>query len=160
MYAVFTVSPGPWSLPVMTFGLCDAPDTFEKQMKTVLKVLPREISLVYFDEIKGLFGLRFMSCPRLSRTLEARVRDPDGREQLIKRCLNRPYLFLWRASWIFYKGTTAVLIGENKFNGWHRENTVRVVELAVFAGSHFRRFTRTPALIGDRKTQWVGVGER
>ncbi|GBL93118.1 Retrovirus-related Pol polyprotein from transposon 297 [Araneus ventricosus] len=47
----FTSGQGLWQFKVMTFGLCNAPETFERLMETVLRRLSSEACLVYLDDI-------------------------------------------------------------------------------------------------------------
>ncbi|GBL91854.1 Retrovirus-related Pol polyprotein from transposon 297 [Araneus ventricosus] len=47
----FTTGQGLWQFKVMPLGLCNAPATFERLMKTVLHGLTSEACLVYLDDI-------------------------------------------------------------------------------------------------------------
>ncbi|GFT19001.1 retrovirus-related Pol polyprotein from transposon 17.6 [Trichonephila clavipes] len=47
----FTTGQGLWQSKVMPFGFCNAPATFKRLMKTVLKGLSYEACLVYIDDI-------------------------------------------------------------------------------------------------------------
>ncbi|GFU93295.1 retrovirus-related Pol polyprotein from transposon 17.6 [Trichonephila clavipes] len=47
----FTTVQGLWQFKVMPFGLCNAPETFECLMETVLEGLSYEACLVYLDDI-------------------------------------------------------------------------------------------------------------
>ncbi|GBM86675.1 Retrovirus-related Pol polyprotein from transposon 17.6 [Araneus ventricosus] len=47
----FTTGQGLWQFKVMSFGLCNAPDTFERLMETALHGLSSEACLVYLDYI-------------------------------------------------------------------------------------------------------------
>lgn len=47
----FSIGGGLWQFSVMSFGLCNAPATFERLMERILKGLHWKISLVYLDDI-------------------------------------------------------------------------------------------------------------
>ena len=47
----FTTGQGFWQFKVITLGLCNAPATFERLMKTVLRRHSYEACLVYLDDI-------------------------------------------------------------------------------------------------------------
>ena len=47
----FTTGRGLWQFKVMTFGLCNAPATFERLMERLLANLPLQTALVYLDDI-------------------------------------------------------------------------------------------------------------
>ena len=47
----FSSGSGLWQFKVMSFGLCNAPATFERLMEQVLVGLPASTALVYLDDI-------------------------------------------------------------------------------------------------------------
>ncbi|GBO29548.1 Retrovirus-related Pol polyprotein from transposon 412 [Araneus ventricosus] len=57
----FTTGQGFWQFKVMSFGLCNAPATFERLMETVLRGLSSEACLVYLDDII-IVGQTFEEC--------------------------------------------------------------------------------------------------
>ena len=49
--AAFSTGNGLYQFTVMSFGLCNAPATFERLMEKVLSGLPWEVCLLYLDDI-------------------------------------------------------------------------------------------------------------
>lgn len=47
----FCTSQGLWQFRVLSFGLCNAPATFERLIDKVLAGIPRQVCLVYLDDI-------------------------------------------------------------------------------------------------------------
>lgn len=47
----FSTGMGLWQFTVMSFGLCNAPATFERLMEQVLQGLPFNVCLIYLDDI-------------------------------------------------------------------------------------------------------------
>jgi len=54
----FSVRNGLWQFTIMSFGLCNAPATFERLMERILQGLVTKICLVYLDDVI-VFGKTF-----------------------------------------------------------------------------------------------------
>ena len=60
----------------MSFGLCNAPATFERLMEKVLSELPWEVCLIYLDDII-VHGREFRKAIQRLCTVLQRLRDVD-----------------------------------------------------------------------------------
>ena len=69
----FSIGTGLWQFRVMSFGLCNAPATFERIMGLVLRGLPWASCLVYLDEIL-VYGRSFADNVRYLREVLRRFR--------------------------------------------------------------------------------------
>ncbi|KAL6421071.1 hypothetical protein ACFW04_013595 [Cataglyphis niger] len=70
----FSIGNGLWQFTVMSFGLCNAPTTFERLMERVLKELLFNISLVYLDDVI-IFGESFEDMLSRLRQVFSRLRS-------------------------------------------------------------------------------------
>lgn len=90
----FTTGNGLYQFTVMSFGLCNAPATFERLMEKVLSGLPWEVCLIYLDDII-VYGREFGETIQRLRTVLQRPRAA-GFKLSPKKCilLQRSVLFL------------------------------------------------------------------
>ena len=70
----FSTGNGLYQFTLMSFGLCNAPATFERLMEKVLSGLPWEVCLLYLDDII-VHGREFTEAIERLRTVLQRLRD-------------------------------------------------------------------------------------
>ncbi|GFW95101.1 retrovirus-related Pol polyprotein from transposon 412 [Trichonephila clavipes] len=97
--AAFTTEQGIWQFKVMPFGLCNAPETFERLMETVLGGLSYEAFLVYLDDII-IVGRSFEEHMKISGQVSVQTRkkllcDQEGTARYIVKAVEHfhPYLY-------------------------------------------------------------------
>ena len=81
----FSTGNGLYQFTVMSFGLCNAPATFERLMEKVLSGLPWEVCLLYLDDII-VHGREFTEAIERLRTVLQRLRDA-GLKLSPKKCI-------------------------------------------------------------------------
>ena len=86
----FSTGSGLYQLTVMSFGLCNAPVTFERLMEKVLSGIPWEVFLLYLDDII-VHGREFGEGIKRLRTELQRLRDAGPRSTF---SFSNPFLFL------------------------------------------------------------------
>ena len=136
----FTTGNGLYQFTVMSFGLCNAPATFERLMEKVLSGLPWEVCLIYLDDII-VHGREFGEAMQRLRTVLQRLRDA-GLKLSPKKCilLQRSVPFLGHV--VSDHGVSTDPKKIEAVRTWPYPRTAKDVKSFLGLCSYYRRFVR------------------
>ena len=136
----FTTGNGLYQFTVMSFGLCNAPATFERLMEKVLSGLPWEVCLLYLDDII-VHGRQFREAIQRLRTVLQRLRDA-GLKLSPKKCvlLQRSVPFLGHV--VSDQGVSTDPKKIDAVRNWPLPRTAKDVKSYLGLCSYYRRFVR------------------
>ncbi|KAL7868740.1 hypothetical protein SRHO_G00101240 [Serrasalmus rhombeus] len=136
----FCTGRGLWHFRVLSFGLCNAPATFERLMEKVLAEIPRQECLVYLDDILvhgSSFKAALMSLRRTLQKISAAglKLHPD------KCCFMRRELeFLGHR--IGGEGISTMEEKVQVVQDWPTPSNLRELKSFIGLASYYRRFVR------------------
>jgi len=136
----FTTGNGLYQFTVMSFGLCNAPATFERLMEKVLSGLPWKVCLLYLDDII-VHGREFGEAIKRLRTELQRLRDADLKLSP-KKCilLQQTIPFLGHA--VRDHGVSTDPKKIKAVRNWPFPRTAKDVKSFLGLCSYYRRFVR------------------
>ncbi|KAJ8387533.1 hypothetical protein AAFF_G00152290 [Aldrovandia affinis] len=136
----FCTGRGLWQFRVLSFGLCNAPATFERLMDRVLAGVPREQCLVYLDDILA-HGSSFEAALGALRQVLERIRAAGLKLHPEKcRFMQREVTFLGHRVGGEGIGTLAEKV--QAITGWPTPTNQAQVKSFVGLASYYRRFVR------------------
>ncbi|KAJ8358231.1 hypothetical protein AAFF_G00021430 [Aldrovandia affinis] len=136
----FCTGRGLWQFRVLSFGLCNAPATFERLMDRVLAGVPREQCLVYLDDILA-HGSSFEAALGALRQVLERIRAADLKLHPEKcRFMQREVTFLGHR--VGGEGIGTLEEKVQAITGWPTPTNQAQVKSFVGLASYYRRFVR------------------
>ena len=162
----FSTGNGLYQFTVMSFGLCNAPATFERLMEKVLSGLPWEVCLLYLDDII-VHGREFTEAIERLRTVLQRLRDA-GLKLSPKKCilLQKSVPFLGHV--VNNHGVSTDPKKIEAVRTWPSPQTAKDVKSFLGLCSYYRRFVRDFSDIarplyklteGQREFRWTSECE-
>ena len=136
----FSTGNGLYQFTVMSFGLCNAPATFERLMEKVLSGLPWEVCLLYLDDII-VHGREFTEAIERLRTVLQRLRDA-GLKLSPRKCilLQKSVPFLGHV--VSKHGVSTDPKKIEAVRTWPSPQTAKDVKSFLGLCSYYRRFVR------------------
>ncbi|KAJ8362028.1 hypothetical protein AAFF_G00401770 [Aldrovandia affinis] len=136
----FCTGRGLWQFRVLSFGLCNAPATFERLMDRVLAGIPREQCLVYLDDILA-HGSSFEAALGALRQVLERIRAAGLKLHPEKcRFMQREVTFLGHR--VGGEGIGTLEEKVQAITGWPTPTNQAQVKSFVGLASYYRRFVR------------------
>ncbi|KAL0188675.1 hypothetical protein M9458_015774, partial [Cirrhinus mrigala] len=136
----FCTGRGLWQFKVLSFGLCNAPATFERLMERVLEGVPRQQCLVFLDDILAHGGSFHLAITALRAVLE-KIRSA-GLKLHPNKCslLSREVTFLGHRI-----GSEGIGTAEDKVRAvreWPVPANQRELKSFLGLASYYRKFVR------------------
>uniref|UniRef100_A0A3P9J3I3 Gypsy retrotransposon integrase-like protein 1 n=1 Tax=Oryzias latipes TaxID=8090 RepID=A0A3P9J3I3_ORYLA len=136
----FCTGRGLWQFRVLSFGLCNAPATFERLMEKVLASIPRQECLVYLDDIL-VHGGSFKAALESLRKVLQRIAAAGLKLHPDKCCFMRRELeFLGHR--IGSEGISTLEEKVQAVRDWPTPTTLRDLKSFLGLASYYRRFVR------------------
>lgn len=136
----FCTGRGLWQFRVLSFGLCNAPATFERLMEKVLADVPRQQCLVYLDDIL-VHGSSFEAALASLRQTLQRIAAAGLKLHPDKCCFMRRELeFLGHK--IGGEGISTLEEKVQAVKDWPTPTTLRELKSFIGLASYYRRFVR------------------
>lgn len=162
----FSTGNGLYQFTVMSFGLCNAPATFERLMEKVLSGLPWEVCLLYLDDII-VHGREFGEAIKRLRTVLQRLRDA-GLKLSPKKCILFQQFVPFLGHVASNHGVTRDPKKIEAVRTWPSPRTAKDVKSFLGLCSYYRRFVHGFADIArplfrltenQREFRWTGECE-
>ncbi|KAJ0050423.1 hypothetical protein NL108_003631 [Boleophthalmus pectinirostris] len=136
----FCTGRGLWQFRVLSFGLCNAPATFERLMEKVLAAIPRQECLVYLDDIL-VHGSSFKTVLGSLRQVLDRISAAGLKLHPDKCCFMRRELeFLGHR--IGGEGISTLEEKVQAVRDWPTPTSLRELKSFIGLASYYRRFVR------------------
>lgn len=143
----FSAGSGHYHFNVMSFGLCNAPATFERLMERVLSGMQWEICLVYLDDIIVMANSFEQQLERLEKVF-GRLREA-GLKLKAKKC----NFFQTEVLYLGHLVTSAGLATDpdkvEKVKSWPVPRTVKEVRSFLGLAGYYRRFIQNFSVIAS-----------
>ena len=158
----FSTGNGLYQFTVMSFGLCNAPATFERLMEKVLSGLPWEVCLLYLDDII-VHGREFEEAIKRLRIVLRRLRDA-GLKLSPKKCILLQQSVPFLGHVVSNHGVSTDPKKIEAVRTWPSPRTAKDVKSFLGLCSYYRRFVRGFADIarplyrlteGQREFRWT-----
>ena len=137
---VFSTGNGLHQFTVMSFGLCNAPVTFERLMEKVLSGLPWEVCLLYLDDII-FHGREFGEAIKRLCTVLQRLRDA-GLKLSPKKCILLQQSVSFLGHVVSNHGVSTDPKKIEAVRTWASPRTAKEVKSFLGLCSYYRRFVR------------------
>ena len=136
----FCTGRGLWQFRVLSFGLCNAPATFERLMERVLADVPRQECLVYLDDIL-VHGSSFQAALGALRRVLQRIAAAGLKLHPDKCCfLRRELEFLGHR--VGGEGISTLEEKVRAVKDWPTPTNLRELKSFIGLASYYRRFVR------------------
>lgn len=143
----FSAGQGHYHFNVMSFGLCNAPATFERLMERVLSGLQWEICLVYLDDIIVMSSTFEQHLERLEKVF-ARLRDA-GLKLKPKKCNFFCSEVLYLGHLVTSKGLATDPDKVEKVKNWPIPRSLKQVRAFLGLAGYYRKFIRNFSVIAS-----------
>ncbi|KAJ8389511.1 hypothetical protein AAFF_G00119010 [Aldrovandia affinis] len=147
---------GPWQFRVLSFGLCNAPATFERLMESVLIGIPQEECVVYLDDILA-HGSSFQAALQTLRRVLGRIAEAG-----LKLHPDKCHFMRREVEFLGHKLTgEGISTQEEKIRAikeWPTPTDKEQLESFVGLASYYRRFTSPCRFVLDTDASNVGMG--
>ena len=162
----FSTGNGLYQFTVMSFGLCNAPATFERLMEKVLSGLPWEVCLLYLDDII-VHGRAFGEVIKRLRIVLQRLRDA-GLKLNPKKCILLQQSVPFLGHVVSNHGVSTDPKKIEAVRTWPSPRAAKDIKSFLGLCSYYRRFVRGFADIarplyrlteGQREFRWTSECE-
>ena len=142
----FSTGRGHWQFRVLSFGLCNAPGTFERLMDNVLAGVPRQECLVYLDDVLA-HGKSFQTALDSLRVVLGRIAGAGLKLHPGKcRFMQREVEFLGHR--VNGEGISTLEEKAQAIRDWPTPNNQRELKSFLGLASYYRRFVKGFSCIG------------